>query len=99
MDVATDETPFLTLNDANMLLSAVTHPVGFVCGLDRAVIDEVQPFPDLFLAIKNMVHDEKTLSRFLLTGYANLMTLSNVVDRRSPRRAHGGYQNFPAKPI
>jgi hypothetical protein len=42
MDVAGDKTYFLTLDDANVLSSAVADPIGCVRGLDRAVIDEVQ---------------------------------------------------------
>ncbi|WP_323009770.1 ATP-binding protein [Paracoccus sp. (in: a-proteobacteria)] len=85
MDVATDRTPFLTLDDANVLRSAVNDPVGFVRGLDRAVIDEVQRVPDLLLAIKNLVDDDKTPGRFLLTGSANLMTLPKVADSLAGR--------------
>lgn len=85
MDVAGDKTPFLTLDDANVLRSAVDDPVGFVRGLDRAVIDEVQRVPDLLLAIKNLVDDDKTPGRFLLTGSANLMTLPKVADSLAGR--------------
>ncbi len=85
MDVAADRTPFLTLDDANVLRSAVDDPVGFVRGLDRAVIDEVQRVPDLLLAIKNLVDDDKTPGRFLLTGSANLMTLPKVADSLAGR--------------
>ncbi len=85
MDVAGDKTPFLTLDDANVLRSAVDDPVGFVRGLDRAVIDEVQRVPDLLLAIKNLVDDDKTPGRFLLTGSANLMTIPKVADSLAGR--------------
>ncbi|SDE52789.1 hypothetical protein SAMN04488105_104320 [Salipiger thiooxidans] len=85
MDVAADRTPFLTLDDANVLRSAVDDPVGFVRGLDRAVIDEVQRVPDLLLAIKNLVDDDETPGRFLLTGSANLMTLPKVADSLAGR--------------
>ena len=85
MDVAGDKTPFLTLDDANVLRSAVDDPVGFVRGLDRAVIDEVQRVPDLLLAIKNLVDDDETPGRFLLTGSANLMTIPKVADSLAGR--------------
>lgn len=49
-DVAADKTPFLTLDDATVLRSATDDPVGFVRGLDRAVIDEIQRAPELLLA-------------------------------------------------
>jgi len=84
-DIASDKTPFLTLDDANVLRSAIDDPVGFVRGLDRAVIDEVQRAPDLLLAIKNLVDDDKTPGRFLLTGSANLMTIPKVADSLAGR--------------
>ena len=85
MDIASDRTPFLTLDDATVLRSALDDPVGFVRGLDRAVIDEIQRAPDLLLSIKNAVDDEKTPGRFLLTGSANLMTIPKVADSLAGR--------------
>jgi len=85
MDVAGDQTPFLTLDDANVFRSAVDDPVGFVRGLDRAIIDEVQRVPDLLLAIKSLVDDDKTPGRFLLTGSANLMTIPKIADSLAGR--------------
>jgi predicted AAA+ superfamily ATPase len=84
-EIASDKTPFLTLDDANVLRSATDDPVGFVRGLERAVIDEVQRAPDLLLAIKNLVDDDKTPGRFLLTGSANLMTIPKVADSLAGR--------------
>ncbi len=84
-DIAGDKTPFLTLDDANVLRSATDDPVGFIRGLDRAVVDEIQRVPDLLLAIKSLVDDDKTPSRFLLTGSANLMTLPKVADSLAGR--------------
>ena len=85
VDIASDKAPFLTLDDTNVLRSAINDPVGFVRGLDRAVIDEVQRAPDLLLAIKNLVDDDKAPGRFLLTGSANLMTLPKVADSLAGR--------------
>ena len=84
-DIASDEIPFLTLDDANVLRSAVNDPVGFLRGLDRAVIDEIQRAPDLLLAIKNLVDDDQTPGRFLLTGSANLMIIPKVADSLAGR--------------
>jgi len=63
----------------------IDDPVGFVRGLDRAVNDEVQRAPDLLLAIKNLVDDDNTSGRFLLTGSANLMTIPKVADSLAGR--------------
>lgn len=79
-DIAADRAPFLTLDDATTLRSAIDDPVAFIRGLDHAVIDEIQRAPGLLLAIKNAVDDDKAPGRFLLTGSANLMTIPKVAD-------------------
>ena len=84
-DIAADKIPYLTLDDATVLQSALDDPVGFIRGLDRAVIDEVQRAPDLLLAIKNAVDDDRTPGRFLLTGSANLMTIPKIADSLAGR--------------
>ncbi|WP_083957945.1 ATP-binding protein [Tateyamaria omphalii] len=85
MDLAGDDLPYLTLDDATVLRAAQDDPVGFIRGLDRAVIDEVQRAPDLLLAIKAAVDNDQTPGRFLLTGSANLMTLPKVADSLAGR--------------
>ena len=84
-DIASDKIPFLTLDDAGALQSAVDDPVGYVRGLDRAVIDEIQRAPDLLLAIKGLVDRDNTPGRFLLSSSANLMTIPNVADSLAGR--------------
>lgn len=83
--IAGTDTPFFTLDDAITLNAAATDPIGFVRGLDRAVIDEVQRVPDLLLAIKTSVDTDPRPGRFLLTGSANLMTLPRVADSLAGR--------------
>ena len=82
---AGDEIPFLNLDDKTTLETALADPVGFVRGLDRAVIDEVQRAPDLLLAIKTAVDADPRPGRFLLTGSANLMTVPRVADSLAGR--------------
>ena len=53
--LATQAMPFVTLDDATVLEAATADPVGFIRGMDRAVIDEVQRAPGLILAIKAAV--------------------------------------------
>jgi predicted AAA+ superfamily ATPase len=77
--------PFLTLDDATTRAAALADPTGFVRGLQRAVIDEVQRAPDLLLAIKASVDTDPSPGRFLLTGSANLMTLPRVADSLAGR--------------
>jgi len=76
---------YLTLDDALTLLSAREDPVGMVRSLDRAVIDEIQRAPQLLLAIKKSVDEDRRPGRFLLTGSANLMALPTVADSLAGR--------------
>lgn len=82
---AGDGMPFLTLDDQTTLDTARDDPVGFIRGVDRAVIDEVQRAPELLLAIKRSVDTDKRPGRFLLTGSANIMTLPQVADSLAGR--------------
>lgn len=76
---------YLTLDDELTLLSAREDPVGMVRSLDRAVIDEIQRVPELLLAIKKSVDEDRRPGRFLLTGSANLMALPTVADSLAGR--------------
>jgi hypothetical protein len=76
---------YLTLDDDLTLLSAREDPVGMIRSLDRAVIDEIQRAPQLLLAIKKSVDEDRRPGRFLLTGSANLMALPLVADSLAGR--------------
>ena len=76
---------YLTLDDELTLLSAHEDPVGLIRSLDRAVIDEIQRAPQLLLAIKKSVDEDRRPGRFLLTGSANLMALPTVADSLAGR--------------
>jgi len=83
--VGEDGRRYLTLDDQTVLDAARTDPIGFIRGLDRATIDEVQRAPDLLLAIKKAVDEDRRPGRFLLTGSANVMTLPRVADSLAGR--------------
>ena len=76
---------YLTLDDALTQLAAKEDPVGLIRSLDHAVIDEIQRAPQLLLAIKKAVDEDRRPGRFLLTGSANLMTLPTVADSLAGR--------------
>jgi predicted AAA+ superfamily ATPase len=42
---------YITLDDQTVLEAAHSDPAGFIRGLDRAIIDEIQRAPNLLLAI------------------------------------------------
>jgi predicted AAA+ superfamily ATPase len=79
--------PYVTLDDAGALSAARADPVGFVRGIGRTVIDEVQRVPELMLAIKESVDRDDTPGRFLLTGSANLATVPMIADSLAGRMA------------
>jgi predicted AAA+ superfamily ATPase len=83
--VARQGLSYLTLDDELTLLSAREDPVGMIRSLDRAVIDEIQRAPQLLLAIKKSVDEDRRPGRFLLTGSANLMALPTVADSLAGR--------------
>ena len=63
---------YRTLDDETALAGARQDATGFVRGLDRSTIDEVQRAPDLLRAIKRSVDQDRRPGRFLLTGSANV---------------------------
>ena len=69
---------YVTLDDTVTLGAARSDPIAFIRDLDRAVIDEVQRAPEILLAIKRTVDEDRRPGRFLLTGSANLSTIASV---------------------
>lgn len=84
---AGEDRPFMTLDDAGTLSAAKSDPIGFIRGIRRAVIDEVQRAPELMLAIKESVDRDEEPGRFLLTGSANLATMPAIADSLAGRMA------------
>jgi predicted AAA+ superfamily ATPase len=80
-----EKRPYLTLDDQTTLLAARHDPVGLIRSFPHAVIDEVQRAPELLLAMKRMVDDDRCPGRFLLTGSANIMALPTVADSLAGR--------------
>lgn len=76
---------YLTLDDELTLHAAKEDPVGFIREHDYLIVDEVQRAPELILAIKKAVDDDRRPGRFLLTGSANLMTIPTVADSLAGR--------------
>lgn len=83
--LANREMRYLTLDDELTLLAAREDPVGMIRSLDRAVIDEIQRAPQLLLAIKKSVDEDRRPGRFLLTGSANLMVMPTAADSLAGR--------------
>lgn len=76
---------YLTLDDPAVLDAARLDPVGLLRQLDRAIIDEVQRAPQLLLALKLSIDQDRRPGRFLLTGSANLLSLPSIADSLAGR--------------
>lgn len=76
---------YITLDEDTVLEAARSDPAGFVRGFDRVAIDEVQRAPELLRAIKQAVDIDRRPGRFLLTGSANILTLSQVSESLAGR--------------
>lgn len=83
--MGTGSRPYLTLDDQTTLDFARADPVGFIRGLNLAVIDEIQRVPELLLAIKKSIDEDYRPGRFLLTGSANVLTLPRIADSLAGR--------------
>jgi uncharacterized protein len=79
------EREYVTLDDDTVLEAARSDPAGFIRGFDLVTIDEVQRAPELLRAIKRSVDSDRRAGRFLLTGSANLLTLSQVSESLAGR--------------
>jgi uncharacterized protein len=69
---------YLTQDSQPTLAAARSDSVAFIRGLDRVVIDAVQRAPDVLLAIKQSVDEDKHPGRFLLTGSVNILTIKTM---------------------
>ncbi len=79
---------YVTLDDRANLDAALRDPDGFVDALPAPIIlDEVQRAPDVLLSIKRAIDRNRSPGSWLLTGSANIMTLSSVSDSLAGRIA------------
>lgn len=76
---------YFSLDDPALLAAVQADPLGFVNRLDRAIIDEVQRAPQLLMALKLVIDQDRRPGRFLLTGSANLMALPHISDSLAGR--------------
>lgn len=77
---------YITFDDDNQLQAAKSDPMGFIQSLpEKVILDEIQRSPDLFLAIKASVDQNRKPGRFLLTGSANILLLPQLADSLAGR--------------
>lgn len=77
---------YVTLDDIATYQSAKTDPKGFILSLQKpVVIDEIQRVPELFVAIKEQIDQDRTPGQFILTGSSNLQGFRNLSDSLAGR--------------
>ena len=77
---------YRTLDDLATLSAAKSDPVAFVSAIKGPVtMDEVQRVPELLLAIKQRVDEDRTPGRFLLTGSAEVRVGGAVAESLAGR--------------
>lgn len=81
-----DGRQYHTLDDLATLAAAKSDPEAFVAALAaRVVIDEVQRVPELLLAIKRQVDQERVPGRFLLTGSSEIRATGAIAESLAGR--------------
>lgn len=77
---------YLTFDDEITYLAAKSNSTDFISKIDKPVIiDEVQRVPEIFLAIKKDVDNNKIAGRYLLTGSANPLLIPKLGDSLAGR--------------
>jgi predicted AAA+ superfamily ATPase len=82
--------PYLTLDDLSVRQQAADAPHDLLERYPAMTLDEVQREPDLLLAVKVLVDQDRPRrrGRFLLTGSANLLLMNAVADSLAGRAAY-----------
>lgn len=77
---------YVTLDEPAILTAAKSDPHGFIDALERpVVIDEVQRVPELALALKMAVDQDRKPGQFLLTGSANMLAIPRLSESLAGR--------------
>jgi hypothetical protein len=79
---------YRSLDDIDVLERAQRAPEALVRDARRLTLDEVQRAPDLLLAVKRAVDEDRAPGRFLLTGSANLLLMRRVRETLAGRAVY-----------
>jgi len=79
--------PYFSLDDAQTLMRVRADRYAFLRSERAMIIDEVQRDPELILAIKSVVDEQKKPkhAQFVLTGSANILMMKHVADSLAGR--------------
>jgi uncharacterized protein len=77
---------YVTLDDLTTLNAVIRDPVGYLAAFKKPlIIDEVQRAPGLFLTLKQLVDQQRTPGKYLLTGSANVFVLPRLSESLAGR--------------
>jgi predicted AAA+ superfamily ATPase len=81
-----DTHDYVTLDDPQTLSLVKRNPLNFVQNqLRPLIIDEIQRYPDVLLAIKMIVDEKRQPRHFVLTGSVNVLGLKDLKDSLAGR--------------
>jgi len=87
-ELESDQTEYRTLDDGTLRTAAENDPQGFIKRSTKTlIIDEVQRVPSLLPAIKKAVGEDTSAGQYLLTGSANIQSLTTVRESLAGRIA------------
>jgi len=90
---------YATLDDFAQLEAARADPEGFLAGDEPLTIDEVQRAPELLVAVKRAVDQDRRPGRFLLSGSANLSLLKGVSESLAGRAVYLTLRPFSLREV
>lgn len=79
---------YLSLDDLDLVDMARRDPEGLLGDGPSVTLDEVQREPDLLIAVKRALDQQRTAGRFLLTGSANLLLMRRVSESLAGRASY-----------
>jgi uncharacterized protein len=79
---------YRTLDDLEVLERSRLEPDALVRSAARLTLDEVQRSPDLLLAVKRAVDEDRVPGRYLLTGSTNLLLMRRIAETLAGRAVY-----------
>lgn len=80
--------PYFSLDDLDIRTQAERSPEELVARADRMILDEVQRVPELLIAVKRAVDEDRRPGRFILTGSSNLLLMRDVSESLAGRASY-----------
>ena len=87
-ELTSERRRFLSLDDLDVLDAARRDPEALLGGNWPVTIDEVQREPNLLLAVKRAIDQQRQPGKFLLTGSANLLLMRQVSESLAGRASY-----------